>query len=167
MTVAAPERKIDYRWYDDDTLQLSYGETVVAECFWNGGEWIFFDKAPDGEVDTERHPGRWIEIDREQERLFREDYERIATEPEGVREALYAELRGRRQMFRDETRAYVRIRGVMLARNLVRDMHLARSYIKSVVVDPPRMSEQGSLSDALEVVKSHGWPVPYEYRKES
>lgn len=166
MSVVTPERKIDYRWHDEDTLQLLHEETVVAECFWNGGEWIFFDVGPDGEVDTDRHPGRRIEIDSAQEAKFREEYEAIAAEPEGIREALYAELRGRRQMYRDETMSYARIRAVMLARNLVRDMHLARTYVKSVTVEPKRLSDQVSLGEALEVVKSHGWPVPYEYRKE-
>lgn len=122
---------ITTQWYDDDTLQCFHGETLVAEAFFNGGEWIWFAHRPDGEVDTAYSTGYWIEVDPRAEAHMRDvQIENAKIEADAPREAAEAALKARRRMFRDdeELRDLVRMRAQQLARTYVRTMN----YVEEV-----------------------------------
>jgi hypothetical protein len=108
-------------WFSADVLQCFEGERLVGEAFFNGGEWIFFAREGD---DVDHAAGQvYIEVDPALEVAMREQRQEIAAEEEPTKRAvLEAELKGRRQMFRDdeENRDLVRVRSLILARRYAR-----------------------------------------------
>lgn len=121
---AAIKVKIVTRWYSEDVLQCLHGDEVVAEVFWNGGEWIWFAMGRDGEVDHGYSTGHWIEVDPQAEQHMRDiQTENAKIENEATRDAAAAALKARRRTFRDDedNRDLVRVRAIQLAREYVRD----------------------------------------------
>lgn len=101
----APKPRFELTWLDQDTAEVYAANEqtpVVGELFWNGNEWLFIPHDKEGEQVMDL---RYIPCDPDGEKAEREDEQRIAIQqPEGIRAALMAELNGRRQLRRDDTR---------------------------------------------------------------
>lgn len=111
--------RIGTQWYDDDTLQCFFEAELVAEAFFTGGQWVFYEQVDGRNVNPHAIP-----LDPELEAQHRRDQERIAQEPDpGKRAVLNAELSGRRRMYRDdeENRYLMTVRAKHLARKVVRN----------------------------------------------
>lgn len=101
--------KIRFEWTDDDACWVlaspEEGDPLrIATLGWNGGEWWLWMVDPSGDIIHSDDHRRFIDVDPEEREEFERERQRIASQPDSIRPVLEAELKGRRQLQRDETR---------------------------------------------------------------
>jgi hypothetical protein len=103
-----------------ENISVNYAGTYkVGEVWWNGNEWLFIRADIDGgQVMDGLH---YIPCDPDAEQAHREEQQAIAMQPEALREALYAELKGRQKIRRDETFDMAEIGGRIEAKKWWKD----------------------------------------------
>lgn len=85
----------------DGQIRFEYDGEPVGEVYWIGGEWLWRALEADGQ---RLEQPVTIKVDPDQSAVFIAERQRIALQPESIREPLLAELEGRLRIFRDETR---------------------------------------------------------------